>query len=237
MNGTEVVNDPRPEEFHLQTLHRAGHIAGAARQAGQAGSQGGIESFDVGGVDPADMSLGLNQQAVYCLPVSIGQASLDMGESFATVTLDDLNNIQFGPRDTPGSATLATVLGGKQLPQQFGIGCEAVNGYQDGLNDTPRSLAHLVHDLQEESLIPLQGNSAPNEQAGKDAQCRADPSRAPLQLDPHFVSLHLGQLDCISADIPILNSFSMVTCSRLPTGHGAFVDAQGKHDGSEWTTV
>jgi hypothetical protein len=61
MNGTEVVNDARSEELHLQTLHRARHVAGATHRAGQAGSQGGIEAFDIGGINPADMRLGLNQ--------------------------------------------------------------------------------------------------------------------------------------------------------------------------------
>ena len=113
MNGTKVVNDTRPEEFHLQTLHCAGYVAGAARQTGQAGSQGGVEALNVGGVDPADMRLGLNQQAVYCLPVAMGQAPLDMGQALAIVTLDDLNDIQFRPGDTPGPAAATMIFGGE----------------------------------------------------------------------------------------------------------------------------
>ena len=237
MNGTEIVNHTRPEKLHLQTFHCACQIARATGQAGQTGSQGGIKSLDVGGIDTANLSLGLNQQTTCRGPVAMYQASLDMGQAFATVPFDHLNDVQFRPEDAPGSAPSAAILGSEQFLHHLGIGSKAIDSDQDRLDDATRSLTHLRHDLQDEMLVPVQRYSAPNEQAGKDAQCSADPGRMSLQLDPHFVGLYLGQLDCLAADVSLLDPFSMVSRSHLPTGHGAFIDTKGEYDSGQWTTV
>ncbi len=169
MNSAEIVNHTRPEQLHLQAFHCTGEIARPAHQTGQTGPLGGIEPLDVGGIDEADLGLGLNQQTARCAPVAIGQAPLDMGQALAAVALDDLDDIQPRPWKTLGPPSFATVFGGKQLLDHLWIGSKTIDSDQDGLNDAPRGLTHLRHDPQDEMLVPIQRYSTPNEKAGKHA--------------------------------------------------------------------
>jgi len=231
MNGAEVVNHTRPEKFHLQTFHRAGQVACAASQAGQTGAQGGIEPFDVGGVEATNLSLRLHQQAAGSAPIAMYQASLDVRQAFALVAFDDLDDIQFWPGDALGPTPLAVVPGGKQLFQYAGIGSKTIDTEKDWLDDTSRSLTDLRHDLQDEVLVPLQRYGAPDEQARKDTQGGRDPGDLSLQLYPHLVGLHLSQLDDPPTDEAILDPLGMVTSLQLPAGHGALVYLKGEYDG------
>ena len=72
MNGVAIVNDTRPGQLHFQPLHFAGDITFTTGQAGQTGSQSGIELFDVGRINTTNLSLGLNKQPACCAPISVG---------------------------------------------------------------------------------------------------------------------------------------------------------------------
>jgi len=139
-----------------------------------------LNRLDVSGVDTTNLGLGLHQQATRCAPIPIRHASLDVGEAFALVPFDHLDDVQFRPGNPPGRPPSTAVLGGKQLFEQFGVSSKAIDSNQNGLNDTSRGLSHFRHDLQEEMFVPMQRYSAPNEQAGKDAQGGADPGYLPL---------------------------------------------------------
>lgn len=51
VNGIEVVDDASPEQFGCEALSGACRTGRATHQGWHAGTEGGVEAFDLGGVD------------------------------------------------------------------------------------------------------------------------------------------------------------------------------------------
>ena len=106
MDGAEVVDDTSPEQLSCEALRGACGTARATHQGWHAGTEGGVEAFDVGGVDQAKADLCGGDEFIGALSTAVSDATLDAGEVIATVLLDDLNDVQVGPEDVPRASHL-----------------------------------------------------------------------------------------------------------------------------------
>ena len=70
-----------------------------------------------------------------------------MGQTFAVVPFDDLNDVQFRPGDAFEPARFAAALGGKQLFDRFGISSESMLCY-GGANHSPAKEDGMFKNIQ-----------------------------------------------------------------------------------------
>jgi hypothetical protein len=123
VNGTEVVDGASPEQLGCEALGGACGTARATHQGWHAGTAGGVEAFDVGGVDEPKADLCGGNEFIGALSTAVSDATLDASEVIATVLLDDLNDVQVGPEDVPGASRLTRAqLGVKALRVRMALG-------------------------------------------------------------------------------------------------------------------
>lgn len=123
MNGTEVVYDTSPEQLGCEALGGACGTARATHQGWHTGTEGGVEAFDVGGVDKPKDDLCGGNEFIGVLSTAVSDATLDASEVIATVLLDDLNDMQVGPEDVPRASHLARAqLGVEALRVRMALG-------------------------------------------------------------------------------------------------------------------
>ena len=104
MESGEIVEYTHPEHLVFETLSGAGEIASATDEGRHTGAKGGIEAFNIGGVDGARQELRHANQGIDWLPGPVNQAAGDLGESAALSGLDHLDDMEIRPRNVGGTS-------------------------------------------------------------------------------------------------------------------------------------
>jgi len=127
VDRAEVVDGTRPEHLTAQAGTALGQVTGTACERRQAGTEGGVQAFDEGGVDAAQFTLTEGDQFIDALATAMHDAALDRRQHPPTVVFDDLHNVEVGPGEARRSADLATAHDiGERAQDDFGIGGQAI---------------------------------------------------------------------------------------------------------------
>ena len=152
---TEVVKASDREHTGYQGLALLSEMARTPRQPGQTLPEGGIEPFDVSGVDdPA--ARGLFQQPGDHAFTPLHDAALD-AQLPGGALLDDLHDSDVGPGDQAGTAAFFSLKGGpKGAPEGLDIAGQPVHRQQQVA--AQRNLADLVGQFLDQIQVALGTN-------------------------------------------------------------------------------
>lgn len=118
------------DELVFQPLRIAPGRPGAARQGGQPGSQGRVQTLNERRVDGALLALGHLDQVQGPEQVPKSQTALN---PLAVSSLYDLDRVPFGPLHQPRASTMSVVKGSAEEAQHLGLpGRDPVGRPQDG---------------------------------------------------------------------------------------------------------
>ena len=227
MNGTEVVDDARPEHLIAQALTALGQVAGTPCQRRQAAAKRRVQAFDEGGVDAAEFTLTAGNQLIDALAAAMDDPALDAGQKAAAVVLDDLDDMQVSPGDARRAADLAATHDRREmLEDDLGVSRKAIHRDQDRL-DTVGGATHLGEELVDQTGVPVGTDFAPQKQPGKDAHGRGHPDFAVLGVDTQLIGLHLTEFDTPVTDDGRLNLLRMGARFALPSQHRARIEHEG----------
>ena len=105
MSLAQVVETTDDKEAGGQRFWLLSQGPGAPGQPGQAQTKGGIEPFNVSGIDDTECFLGRLAQAVDLTRTPLNKAALNLQASWPT-SLDDLNDGDIGPGIEPRTTRL-----------------------------------------------------------------------------------------------------------------------------------
>ena len=104
--------------------------ARASHQRGHPSPKGGVESFDIGRVDPSQISLRCSDHLIDPVGSSMHQPTGDLLELSSAPAFDHLDDVQVGPRKMTGTSPFTGVQRGvEDFEDRFGIGQDALDTY------------------------------------------------------------------------------------------------------------
>jgi hypothetical protein len=237
MNTTKVINNPSPKHSSLQLKPVTGGGARASGQGRYPGAEGGIEPFNVGGVEAAKLGLREAQQLPGQRPRAEPQPLLKEEEATGSFAFDNLYQVQFRPKQQTGTTWLAGV---KRVTQPFTNGllpaAKAIGHPQKRQTALQGSRYFFYYPLYQAALT-LDADRTPDKEPRKNSHGRSHPDWTPLGLDPYLVRLYLVSGQAALTHFFLLYSLGMIAGLPLPTGHRPLIQAKGKDDGLNGTSA
>ena len=228
MDTTEIVQTPRPEHRRLQMEPMTGWHAGTTGQRRYPGTEGRIQSFDVGGVENAQLCLRPAKNLLGRHPMTQTKAAFDGYQAATDFVFDHLHQMDLRPQAQRGVSRFAGVVGTTEdAAHRFDPGTEAIRHPKNGGVRFGRVPYPCHHPLYQGGT-PLHTHLAPEKQTRENAHRRRHPGSAMLRFQVQFIPLHLSQFQPARAHPLRLDLLRMLTCFHLPCLHRALVQAKGK---------
>src|SRR5882724_407940 len=234
MRGAEVVDGAHQIHTMLQGHCPARQRSTPPCQSREPLAKGGIEPFDVGGVDDP-VALRATPERLDARGRSRNDAPLHGDDASLLVAFHDLCDQDMPPRSQPG-----TPLGSrprrvsKRLANRPAIGTQPIGTEQEWT--MPRAPTYLRDETTNERQVAVGAHGASEPQAGTDHQRQGHPHEAPLGLDADLVGLHLPQVTWL-LDQMLLDRLTLDASTRQPTRHRPLVIAKRHDDRLQWTTM
>jgi hypothetical protein len=232
----EVVDATQDIHTSRQRFSLLGQGARAAGQAIQALSEGGVQSFDKGGVDNAP-SLRSLEQVLDHGSRALDNAPVD-GQLVGQAPLDNLNDGHIGPSDETRATRLALSAGQRRAKGSL-KGAHIVRQAIDCQQYRPTQgyPSHLSGQPVNQVLISLRANFPTQPQAGGDHHCQGHPDTPSLCFDLDFIRLHLLQIKPALTHQMLMHHRTLVARPLPPTPNRPLVQPKGFDNGGQRAPV
>jgi len=191
MNTAKIVNSSSPEHVSLQMKPTPRWGARSSGQGRYPSTKRGIKSFNIGGIKSPQLGLGLAHQLLSHCPTTVTKPMVNRDKMTTHLMLDDLNQMQFRPKQQPRSAWLASVA---RSTQHFDYGLFPAT---EPISDPHKRLAtsqvcgHFNHDSLHQRGVTFNADFPPDEQARENVYGCGHPNGTKLSLNPHLIRLNL----------------------------------------------
>lgn len=235
MIGAKVVETANDIHAGLQGFRLLGQGTSAPGQGGQTLAEGGIEPFDIGGVNATQTLAGLDQ-LLYHLPAALHNPPLNSQLSGCSL-FDHLNNryLRPGPQLTPAELTQPRHFRPKGPLKSFNIAGQAINGQQQ--RSTQGDGPNLVSHRLDQALISVGTDRSTQPQPGRDHHRHRQPHRPALSFHFDLVGLNLLQVKLALAHRMLMHPLAMFSGSLPSTFDRPLVKAIGCHNRLQRTAM
>jgi hypothetical protein len=214
MIGTKVVDTAQDIHTNPQGFRLTSQGASAADQGAEPLAEGGIEPFDVSGVNPTGALSSLDQAGNH-LSTALDDAPLN-AQLTGNPLFDDLNDGNLRPRSQTGTArlTLARQFRPKGALKSPDVAAQAIHSQQQGPTQSHRS--DLVCQVLNKGFVSVGANRSPQPQASGDHHRQGHPDGATLRFDLDLVRLYLAQIKLALAHHMLMHLLAMRPCPLPP---------------------
>jgi len=230
----EVVH--RAHQIHrvMQGGGLAGQRSAPTDQGCDMGAKGGIQALDVSGIDQPT-ALGGVQQGFDLHLGTLYDATRHSHYMVVRILLDHLGYVDAVPRSQWRTSSLPSVdRFSEHVPDGAYICCTPIDTEQQ--RTTQSAMANLLHQSDDQLHIASCAEHTPQPQACLHLDRHGHPQNAALGLGPDLVRLHLPQVTRLLYP-ELVHPLAVPPRLGLPTQHRALIQAKGRDNGLQGTTV
>jgi hypothetical protein len=237
MRETEIVGASDQIHAHLKSCEGTRGMTRSAGQARQPLSERSIQAFNKRGVEDRASSrtlqqlLGLRQQ-------TLSHPPCDFDNPFFLRSLDHRANVQLRPdlqaRSSNSLSPLDLLSEGSADAAR--IRAPTVCQHEEGTPGACAS-ANLGHQAVGQAAITRVLDRAGQPQATRNHHRQPHPGDHVVSFHPDFIRLHMHQVKLSLLNDRLMDLLAMGSRSISPSGHGAFIQPEGMHNGLDWASI
>ena len=196
--------------------------------------KGRIQALDVSGIDQPT-ALGRAQQGFDVRLGSLYDATRHSHHVLVRILLDHLGNVNAVPRSQWRMSSLPIADGfSEHVPDSAYVCCTSIDAEQQ--RTTQSTMANPLDQSDDQLHIPGCAEHTPQPQACLHLDRHGHPENAALDLGPNLVCLHLPQVTRLLYQ-ELVHTLAVLPRPCLPTQHRTLIQAKGRDNGLQVTTV
>jgi hypothetical protein len=231
MLGTKVVDRSGQVHRSIQALAMTSDSPRLATECSNMTAKSAVEAFDKSGVQNTTAS-DLVAQPFNRFRAALHDPSFDAFELLASISFDDLYNVEVGPFNQLGTPTLsAPTWFAENFFDLSRVARKSISDKEQASVQPTGGAFDPLDQFAEQTSIAHRSDAAAQPQTCGDFDGHRHPAHNPRkQLDTNLVHLDFAQLARL-LDQMLVNSLAMSSTTFLPIDHRPFIYPEGENDG------